>query len=184
MKKHQFIVSILLSLALFPAGLFAWGKDSRKDKRNTAGYLEQSLPQTLVFDVDPLPADRLMLVTKAPKALPSVPLVLPIAADSNKTVTSATPVATIDPPPRVPHPTLSVPAPATIISNPTTLRPSPMVVPPVVVTTDDILDLLELETKSPSKAKPTIIVPFELPFSQTPSSGVLSSEARYIKRWK
>jgi len=181
--QFGFIVSILLTAALSMVGVPAWGKNLRKDKKSTDGYLERTLPSVLSFAVDPLPAARMMLVTKAPKAPISLPPASPVALDLNKTAPPAV-VETIDPP-ISPTPTLSVPSSITVMPSVSPLRPgAPVIVPPVVVTTDDVLELLELDSTPSSKIKPSIIVPFELPFSQTPSAAVLNSKARYIKRWK
>ena len=173
--KSTCVFLLLPLLAAFSA--FAETKKQPID----SGYLANTLPPALAFGSDPLPADRLMLVTKAPTIM--APPVIVTTTETNATV-SALPIPLdppvkmiIDPPPAT-VPTLSVnPAdPNTAIS--TAQRGL------TVVTTDDVLDLLELENNNPFTHQPRVVVPFEMPFSQTPATPVLNSKARYIKRWK
>ena len=169
----------------FIASSSAFLQSVAKDKKKPAsGYLEHTLPSTLAFRIDPLPADRLMLVTKAP-TIPTDPVFLKSGPDANQTVTALPvspipPVAEVIDPPPVIVPSLSVLPSA---SGPVAVTP---IIPKgaAVVMTDDLLELLEMEGKNPFDQQPRIIVPFEMPFAQTPAVPVLNSKARYIKRWK
>ena len=200
MKKFTTITIIAMLSASFGNGLLADGKSfflgnkgllsGKKDAaqlKQSNGYLKHSLPTALSFGVDPLPADRLMLVTKAPKIPDTIPAVVSTVADDNTTVPADPfkPTETIDPPPPLTPtaPTLAVPA----LNNPSVLRPQGTpVLPSVVVTTDELLDILEIDSKSPARGKAGIVVPFEMPFSRTPAPAVYNSQTktRYVKRIK
>ncbi len=180
MKKFLNILSLLSLAACFQVALS--GKHHKK-QLSAEGYLQHSLPSDLVFGIDPLPADRLMLITKAPKV---------IKASTVKTITeiNATVVAqapdpfvpkeVIDPPPDPSSSAkLSVNPTLSVVTGSSSLAPGA-----TVVTTDELLQLLELEGKSNFNVTPRVVVPFEMPHSQTPAAPVLNSKARYIKRWK
>ncbi|MFP6901888.1 MAG: hypothetical protein VCA36_13155, partial [Opitutales bacterium] len=147
---------------------------------------QHSLPSALSFGVDAFPTDRLMLVTKAPKIPDLTPIITTPVIDANQSavIVPPQPTVTIDPPPLIPSaPTLAIPA----LSNPSVLRPYvSSVLPSVIVTTDELLDLLEIDSRSPDKVRTGVIVPFEMPFSQTPGAAVYNSktQTRYIKRIK
>lgn len=188
--KKIFSISLLLSLfAVLQVGLLAADKEDRQREKEDSGYLKHVFPTALSFGIDPLPVDRMMLVTKAPKFLqlptpPSLPGVSVL--DGNKTVStdpSVGPTETIDPPASLlADPALAVPAPSLILSPSRFQRP--VLGSSTIVTSDEVLQLLELGGASTLNSKQRIIVPFEMPFSQTPSAAVLSSKARYIKRIK
>ena len=179
MKKIYNILSLVSLLVCFQVALP--GKHHKVPP--ITGYLESSLPKELIFGIDPLPADRLMLITKAPKVIKtSVDLTTILEANATVSEPPEEPVVvkeTIDPPDSSSSSTLSV--------NPTlsvATGDSPFAPGVTVVTTDELLQLLELENKSNFKTTPRVIVPFEMPHSQTPAAPVLNSKARYIKRWK
>lgn len=179
MKKIYNILSLVSLLVCFQVALP--GKHHKLPP--VTGYLQSSLPKDLIFGIDALPADRLMLITKAPKVI-TTSLDLTTILEANATVTTLPdePVAvkeTIDPPDASSGSTLSVNPTLSVVAG-----DSPFATSGVVVTTDELLQLLELENKSIFKTTPRVIVPFEMPHSQTPAAPVLNSKARYIKRWK
>ena len=186
--KSGLLTAFFLTATFFPAALLALGPDP-KDKKQTNGYLRHALPIELTFGIDPLPADRLMLVTKAPRILTELPLIKApppppgFGADANGTSVpeiKLEPLITVDPPP----PTLSVPAPDSL-GAPSVLVPQ---AGSSITTTDQVIQLLEMRAKNPSSSglEHHIVVPFQMPHSQTPSAGVFKSktETRYIKRIK
>ena len=178
MKKFYNILSLVSLLVCFQVALP--GKHHKVPP--VTGYLKSSLPKDLIFGIDPLPADRLMLITKAPKVI-KTSLDLKTILEANATVTTPTDPfivkQTIDPPDSSPGSTLSVNPTLSFVAGDSPFAPGV-----TVVTTDELLQLLELENKSPFKTTPRVIVPFEMPHSQTPAAPVLNSKARYIKRWK
>ena len=179
MKKIYNILSLVSLLVCFQVALP--GKHHKVPP--ATGYLKSSLPPDLIFGIDALPADRLMLITKAPKVI-KTSLDLTTILETNATVTTLPdePVVTketIDPPDASSGSTLSVNPSLSVVAG-----DSPFATSGVVVTTDELLQLLELENKSNFKTTPRVIVPFEMPHSQTPAAPVLNSKARYIKRWK
>jgi len=187
--KQGLLTAFFLMATFFPSALLALGPDS-KEKKQSNGYLRHALPIELSFGIDALPADRMMLVTKAPKILTDLPLIKApppppgFAGDANSTATpepALEPVVTVDPPP----PVLSVPAPDAL-GSPSVLVPQ---VGSRITTTDQVIQLLELRAKNPSASgleHHHIVVPFQMPHSQAPSAGVFKSktETRYIKRIK
>ena len=178
MKKFYNILSLVSLLVCFQVAL----PGKHHNVPPAKGYLKSNLPKELKFGIDSLPADRLMLITKAPKVI-TTSVDLTTILEANATVTTPTDPfivkQTIDPPDPSPSSTLSV--------NPTlsvATGDSPFAPGVTVVTTDELLQLLELENKSIFNTTPRVIVPFEMPHSQTPAAPVLNSKARYIKRWK
>lgn len=178
MKKFYNILSLVSLLGCFQTAL----PGKHHNIPPVTGYLKSSLPTELIFGIDPLPADRLMLITKAPKVI-TTSVDLTTILEANATVSTSTePVVTketIDPPDFSSSSTLSVNPTLSVVAG-----DSPFASGVTVVTTDELLQLLELENKSIFKTTPRVIVPFEMPHSQIPAAPVLNSKARYIKRWK
>ena len=186
MKKTFSISSLLfLFVVLLQGGLLAANKKDKKQQDDAKGYLKHVFPTQLTFGIDPLPADRMMLITKAPQTLkPPVPP--SPALDLNVTVTTDPPVVpeeTIDPPvSTLVEPTLPVSASSLVLPQSGFRGSTPG--SSTIVTSDEVLQLLQLGNESTLKSKHGIVVPFEMPYSQAPSSAVLSSRGRYIKRIK
>lgn len=184
MKKTTITLTLFSLLTVFHGGLLAAKKEVRqRQKANASTYLKHVFPAALSFGIDPLPADRMMLVTKAPKISSAAALSPTSVAESNATTEIFPPLETIDPPVSLlPEPALPVP-PAHLLLSGVGLR-SMKSASSSLVTSDEILQLLQLGGDTTLKSKQSIIVPFEMPHAQTPSAAVLSSQARYIKRIK
>jgi hypothetical protein len=185
MKKTPFILILFSLLAVFHGGLLAAKKEvNQRQKANASVYLKHVFPSALSFGIDPLPADRMMLVTKAPKLnTGAAPLPQASVVESNSTTEIFPPLEIIDPPasllaePALPVPPSHLMLPGTGLRRVNSGSSS-------LVTSDEILRLFQLDGDSTLKSKQSIIVPFELPHAQTPPAAVLSSRARYIKRIK